>query len=69
MLATRDIGRVAATRLANTSWSGQVVQELHGPVDLSFREVAEIVAHVLGRKIVFIKCDREEMRTSCSRMP
>ena len=62
MLATRDIGRVAATRLTNASWSGQVLQELHGPADLCFREVAEILAQVLGRKIVYIKCDRLEMR-------
>jgi uncharacterized protein YbjT (DUF2867 family) len=62
MLATRDIGRVAATRLTNATWSGQVVQELHGPADLCFREVAEILAQVLGRKIVYIKCDRLEMR-------
>ena len=62
MLATRDIGRVAAVRLTSTGWTGQIVQELHGPVDLSFREVAEILTEVLGRKIVYIKCDREEMR-------
>jgi uncharacterized protein YbjT (DUF2867 family) len=62
MLATRDIGRVAATRLTSTGWTGQIVQELHGPVDLNFREVSEILTQVLGRKIVYIKCDREEMR-------
>jgi uncharacterized protein YbjT (DUF2867 family) len=62
MLATRDIGRVASTRLTSTGWTGQIVQELHGPVDLSFREVAQILTEVLGRKIVYIKCDREEMR-------
>ncbi len=38
------------------------MQELHGPVDLNFREVAEILTEVLGRKIVYIRCDREEMR-------
>jgi uncharacterized protein YbjT (DUF2867 family) len=62
MIATRDIGRVAANRLTNATWSGQVVQELHGPADLCFREVAEILAQTLGRKIVYIKCSREEMR-------
>jgi uncharacterized protein YbjT (DUF2867 family) len=62
MLATRDIGRVAATRLTSAGWTGQIVQELHGPVDLNFREVAEILTQVLGRKIVYIKCGREEMR-------
>jgi uncharacterized protein YbjT (DUF2867 family) len=62
MIATRDIGRVAAARMTSASWSGQIVQELHGPADLCFRDVAEILTQVLGRKIVYIKCDREEMR-------
>jgi uncharacterized protein YbjT (DUF2867 family) len=62
MIATRDIGRVAANRLTDADWSGQVVQELHGPADLCFRDVAEILAQALGRKIVYVKCDREEMR-------
>jgi uncharacterized protein YbjT (DUF2867 family) len=62
MLATRDIGRVAATRLTSKNWSGQVVQELHGPVDLNFREVAEILSEALGRRIVYVKRDREEIR-------
>jgi uncharacterized protein YbjT (DUF2867 family) len=62
MIATRDIGRVAATRLASSDWTGRFVQELHGPADLTFREVAETVGDVLGRKIVYIKCDPQEMR-------
>jgi uncharacterized protein YbjT (DUF2867 family) len=62
MIATRDIGRFAASRLANSTWSGQTVQELHGPAELSFREVAEALTQVLGRKIVCIKCDNQEMR-------
>ena len=39
-----------------------LVRELHGPADLSFDEVAAILSNVLGRKIVFVKCDRQEMR-------
>jgi uncharacterized protein YbjT (DUF2867 family) len=62
MIATRDIGRVAATRLASSDWTGHFVQELHGPADLTFKEVAQIVGEVLGRKIVYIKCDPQEMR-------
>jgi uncharacterized protein YbjT (DUF2867 family) len=62
MIATRDIGRVAATRLASNDWTGHFVQELHGPADLTFKEVAQIVGEVLGRKIVYIKCDPQEMR-------
>ena len=41
MIATRDIGRVAATRLASSDWTGHSVQELHGPADLTFKEVAQ----------------------------
>ena len=36
--------------------------ELHGPVDLCFDEVAGILSEVLGRKIVYVKCDRQDMR-------
>ncbi len=62
MIATRDIGRVAAGRLANVNWSGHVVRELHGPADMTFREVAEILSQVLERKIVYVKCDRQDAR-------
>lgn len=47
----RDIGDVAAARLLSTGWSGHQVQAVHGPADLTFAEVGEIVADVLGRKI------------------
>ena len=62
MIATRDIGRVAATRLASRDWTGRIVHELFGPADLSFREVANVVGQSLGRKIVYVKCDLEEAR-------
>jgi uncharacterized protein YbjT (DUF2867 family) len=62
MIATRDIGRAAATRLASQGWTGNFVNELHGPADLSFDEVAGILSQVFDRKIVYVKCDREEMR-------
>ena len=64
MIATRDIGRVAATRLASRDWTGHSVLELHGPADLTFKEVAQTLRDVLGRKIVYIKCDPQEMRDS-----
>jgi uncharacterized protein YbjT (DUF2867 family) len=64
MLATRDIGRVAATRLSNNEWTGHFIQELHGPTDLNFKEVAETLSRALERKIVYIKCYRQEARDS-----
>jgi uncharacterized protein YbjT (DUF2867 family) len=62
MIATRDIGRIAAKQLTDRTWTGHVVRELHGAADLSFQEVAEILSQVFERKIVFIKCRPEEIR-------
>lgn len=47
----RDIGDVVAVRLLNDAWQGRVVQAVHGPEDLSFRRVTEILTDVLGRTI------------------
>lgn len=60
MIATRDIGRVAAQRLISSSWTGHSISELHGPTDLTFDEVAQILTDLLGRKVVFVRCSREE---------
>jgi uncharacterized protein YbjT (DUF2867 family) len=62
MIAARDIARAAAGRLSDKTWTGHDVRELLGPADLSFDEVAGILAEALGRKIVFVKCNRQEMR-------
>ena len=62
MIAIGDIGRAAAQRLANPSWTGRNICELHGAAELCFDEVAKILTEVLGRKIVYIKCDPQEMR-------
>ncbi|AKH85847.1 NmrA family transcriptional regulator [Streptomyces sp. CNQ-509] len=47
----RDIGDVAAARLLAGEWKGRVVQAVHGPEDLSFLQVAEILTGVLGRPV------------------
>ena len=62
MIAARDIGRVAAMRLSNTTWTGHNVRELHGPADLSYDEVVGILSEILRRKIVYVKCDRQDAR-------
>jgi uncharacterized protein YbjT (DUF2867 family) len=62
MIATRDIGRVAAERLADANWTGQGVDELHGPAELSFDEVAAILSEALGRKITFVRCQPQQAR-------
>lgn len=47
----RDIGEVVAARLLNEEWKGRVVQAVHGPEDLTFTRVAEILTGALGRPV------------------
>jgi uncharacterized protein YbjT (DUF2867 family) len=47
----RDIGDVAAARLLSGAWSGQHVQAVHGPEDLTLTQVAGILTEALGRPI------------------
>jgi uncharacterized protein YbjT (DUF2867 family) len=62
MIAARDIGRVAADCLASETWTGESVRELHGPADLSLDEVAGILSEGLGRKVEYVRCDRQQSR-------
>ena len=62
MIATRDIGRVAAQRLMDPTWSGHFVKELHGPADLSFDEVAGILSGRPWPEDRVRQCDPQEMR-------
>ncbi|CAN5685803.1 NAD(P)H-binding protein [soil metagenome] len=44
MVASRDIADAAVRALLDPSWSGSVVREVLGPRDISFNEVARILA-------------------------
>jgi uncharacterized protein YbjT (DUF2867 family) len=47
----RDIAEVAAARLLSRSWSGRVVQAVHGPEDLGWGRAAEIVTEATGHPV------------------
>lgn len=47
----RDIGDVVAARLLSDAWRGRVVQAVHGPQDLTFRQVAAVLTDALGRPV------------------
>lgn len=49
-IATRDIGVVAARRLAALDFSDKVVQELLGPREISMNEVAGVLGEAVGKK-------------------
>ncbi len=61
-VAPRDIAEVAVTRLLSTEWHGRHVQAVHGPEDLSWRRVAEIVSSATGRPLHVERIPDEAMR-------
>jgi uncharacterized protein YbjT (DUF2867 family) len=60
----RDVGEVAAARLLSRDWAGNQVQAVHGPVDLTWREVAGILSAVLRREIRLSVIGDDELRAS-----
>lgn len=61
-VAPRDIAEVAVTRLLSRAWSGRCVQAVHGPVDLTWQEVAGILTDALGRHVAVERIPDEAMR-------
>ncbi|WP_424185958.1 NmrA family NAD(P)-binding protein [Actinokineospora sp. G85] len=59
----RDIGDVVAARLLSSAWSGRVVQGVHGPEDLSFTRVAEILTGVLGHAVRAVAVTDDDLRS------
>lgn len=64
MVATRDIADVAADRLLNKAWSGHCIQELHGPVDLSFDEAAAVLSQALAKPVDHVFISPEQARAN-----
>ncbi|GAA5045255.1 uncharacterized protein YbjT (DUF2867 family) [Thermocatellispora tengchongensis] len=62
----RDIGDIVAARLLNDAWRGRVVQAVHGPQDLSFRQVAEILTGALGRPVRLQVVTDDDVRAALS---
>lgn len=60
----RDIGEVVAARLLADGWSGRHVQAVHGPEDLTFPRVAEILSQALGRGVRAERISDDEFRAS-----
>lgn len=48
-IATKDIGKYAASRLAARDFSGSSIRELHGQRDISMKEAASIVGNSIGK--------------------
>ncbi|WP_311211474.1 MULTISPECIES: NAD(P)H-binding protein [unclassified Arthrobacter] len=61
-VAPRDIAEVAALNLLSLEWSGRRVQAVHGPKDLTWTQVAKILADELGREVRVERIADEQMR-------
>lgn len=59
MIATRDIGDVAAARLLDASWSGQSIRGLQGPADITFPDVSRAIGKALNRAVNYVQAPVE----------
>ncbi|WP_413798001.1 NAD(P)H-binding protein [Streptomyces iranensis] len=66
-VAPRDIAEVATTRLLAPAWSGRCVQAVHGPADLTWRQVGGILTAATGRRIGVERITDDAMRARLRR--
>ena len=59
LIATEDIGRVAAAILADPAPHAGKSYDLFGPVILDMKQIAEIFSATLGRSITYVPIDSE----------
>ena len=55
LVATQDIGAVAARLLLETNWSGHQTRGLHGPADLTFADAAKILSDSIGKPVNYVQ--------------
>jgi uncharacterized protein YbjT (DUF2867 family) len=49
MVATQDVGAVAAEALLKLNFEGKIYRELHGPRDVTYTEAAEVIGGAIGK--------------------
>src|SRR5262245_39936892 len=55
IIATQDIGAIAARLLLETNWRGRQVRGLHGPADLTFAEATKILSDSIGKPVKYVQ--------------
>ncbi|HSC78283.1 MAG TPA: NmrA family NAD(P)-binding protein [Candidatus Acidoferrales bacterium] len=69
MIATRDIGFVAAEALAKRDFTGQQTRELLGPRDVTMSEAAAIIGRAVGKpKLSFTRLPEMMVKPAMTRM-
>jgi uncharacterized protein YbjT (DUF2867 family) len=67
-VAPADIAAVAVARLLCTTWTGRHVQGVHGPEDLSYRQVAQRLTGVLGKTVEPQQLTDDDVRAELTRL-
>ena len=62
MVATRDIGQRAAEALLDPSWSGHQYRGVHGPHDITYRQIADAISAAIGRPIQAIQVTLDQAK-------
>ncbi len=63
MIATRDIGNVAADVLLHPTIRGKQIRELHGQRDLTYTEVAGVIGNAIGnRDLKYVQLNDDQVR-------
>jgi uncharacterized protein YbjT (DUF2867 family) len=68
MVATTDIGDVAAELLMDDTWSGDQVRGVHGPADLSHAEAAAAIGDALGSEVTYVQVPVEAVQEQMREM-
>jgi uncharacterized protein YbjT (DUF2867 family) len=69
MIATRDIGAVAAEALLQLDFKGKQTRELLGQRDLNYREVATIIGKAIGKpNLGYVQAPDEQFRSVLTQM-
>ncbi len=55
IIATQDIGDVAAELLLKTKWNGRSIRGLYGPADLTFANAANILSDSIGKPVKHVQ--------------
>ncbi|HEU0172884.1 MAG TPA: NmrA family NAD(P)-binding protein [Blastocatellia bacterium] len=60
IIATQDIGDVAAQLLLETKWGGHQTRGLHGPADLTFADATKILSDSIGKPVKYVQISPDQ---------
>ena len=62
MVATADIAAKGAEVLLDSKWKGHRIVGVHGPSDLTYREVASLLTEALGKPVSYVEVSVDQAR-------